>query len=110
MSDPTPEDSDLTAAARAALQMRAWITSVLDAVMDDAVSCLLAGDLGLDDRVADRFAEALVERIETGLDPDERVQAIAVLLEPAAQQQADRLREDMAGRLGRIPEVPGVEP
>lgn len=106
MADQPHDDDDLAAAAAAALRQHDHVKSVLDLALNHAASSMLAEQLGEGEPAAGRFATAMWELLEDRLDDDDRIAAIAVLLEPLAERRAHELRKDFYDRLSRVPEVP----
>lgn len=103
-----PDDDSLAAAAAAAARENNRIEKVLDDALDAAAMSMLAKLLGGDgaEEAEERFGTAMWELLDRRLDDDTRITAIAMLLEPLAEQKAHELRKDFYRRLASTPEVP----
>lgn len=107
MADLTPEDDAVIAAAAAALAKHRRVRAVLDQATADMASYLLVEYLDEGDDAAQNFVQAMWSGLDT-LDNEDRLDAIAILLEPVAEKKARQLHDEMLSRLASVPEVPDV--
>lgn len=102
---PPDDDDELAAAAAAAIREHDRVRAVLDEALKNVVSSMVAVMLGEADDVEQSFGRAMWEGLDR-LDDDERITAIAMLLEPVAENRARALVKSFFQRLSRLPEVP----
>lgn len=104
-ADLPPDDDDLAAAAAESLRRHERVKKILDDALEHACSAAMAQQLSGDD-AAERYGTLMWGVLEAGLDNDDRIEAIAILLEPLAEMRAGDLLRDFYGRLARVPEAP----